>query len=729
MGVVSGLGDPESSQNMDEPQNSTSLSRRVYRFGSFELRTETGELSKRGIRLRLQAKPLHILEALLAQPGELVRRETLCNRLWPGTYVDFESGLNTAVNRLRGALGDSADSPRYIETLPRLGYRFISPVEVIEETDPVPAELVPSTQSAAAQTLAARSSPPAALESRLNSAQHPFLKPLSLLAAAGLAAASILGFAYLRPQANTPHPQPKFQELTFRSGRIDNARFSPGPGKVVYTARWRPGERGTYLLDLTDGNSRILPFVSGTLEAVSSRSDLLFASAKSLRANSASALLRVPIAGGKAQIIAEQSNAADLDRSGQKLAIVRQNGSASSVEFPPGHVIYKSAGWISSLRIAPCGTVLAFLEHPISDDDAGYVRIARLNGTSRLMTGEWSSIDGLAWSPSGGEIWFTASKTGGARSLYAVSDKAVLRRISNSPLSLRVLDISTSGRTLVSLDNYRVTMMAALPGSAGEADLSKYDFSFVEDISSDGKLVLFTEGGDGGGRHYTAFVYNQQSHETLRVGAGRGVALSPDGKSVLLIDPEDRSMLTLMPIGASQPKKISGAGFQYQWARFAGRDGKMLLVGGSYGENPLITATQRVDHGKPTKLDFVPYMDHVAVSRDGLRLAGVTPNGDCVAVDVTTGKLQNAIPRSAAVPVAWSADGQSLFVLSSAGVPGDVLRVNVKTGEWALWKSVGPKEVTGFVGLANAVAVPELNAYAYSAAWELSRLYVVDGWS
>ena len=102
---------------------------RVLQFGAFELRTDTGEVRKHGTRVRLQGKPLQLLQALLDRPGDVVSRDELRERLWAAdTFVDFESGLNTAVNRLRLALGDSADHPRYVETLARNGYRFISPV-------------------------------------------------------------------------------------------------------------------------------------------------------------------------------------------------------------------------------------------------------------------------------------------------------------------------------------------------------------------------------------------------------------------------------------------------------------------------------------------------------------------------------------------------------------------------------------------------------------------------
>src|SRR5215813_5492423 len=102
----------------------------VVQFGIFELNRKAGELRKHGARIRLQPKPMQILCALLERPGEIVTRDELKARLWPDdTFVDFESGLNTAVNRLRLALGDSAEHPRYIETEARSGYRFIAPVE------------------------------------------------------------------------------------------------------------------------------------------------------------------------------------------------------------------------------------------------------------------------------------------------------------------------------------------------------------------------------------------------------------------------------------------------------------------------------------------------------------------------------------------------------------------------------------------------------------------------
>ena len=119
-------------------------------FGPFEYNDLSGDLSKYGTRLRLQGKPLQILSFLVNRPGQIISRDELQRHLWEGTtFVDFEQGLNSAVNKLRQTLGDSADQPRYVETLPGQGYRFIAPIQrasthaVLEMTAPSPLRIEP----------------------------------------------------------------------------------------------------------------------------------------------------------------------------------------------------------------------------------------------------------------------------------------------------------------------------------------------------------------------------------------------------------------------------------------------------------------------------------------------------------------------------------------------------------------------------------------------------------
>ncbi|HEV3205995.1 MAG TPA: winged helix-turn-helix domain-containing protein [Terriglobales bacterium] len=121
---------------MSSPQSHSA--RKVVRFGVFEADLVAGELRKNGGRIRLQEQPFQLLALLLERPGEVVTREELRQKLWPAdTFVDFDHSLNTAVNKLREALGDSASSPRYVETLARRGYRFLGQVDRTEAGNPV----------------------------------------------------------------------------------------------------------------------------------------------------------------------------------------------------------------------------------------------------------------------------------------------------------------------------------------------------------------------------------------------------------------------------------------------------------------------------------------------------------------------------------------------------------------------------------------------------------------
>lgn len=118
---------------------------RRYRFGAFEADAATGELRRQGLRVKLNAQPFQVLFMLLDRAGELVTREDISRELWPeGTFVDYEHGVNSAVNRIREALGDTASSPRYVETLARRGYRFLTPVERIAGNEDVPPAESPS---------------------------------------------------------------------------------------------------------------------------------------------------------------------------------------------------------------------------------------------------------------------------------------------------------------------------------------------------------------------------------------------------------------------------------------------------------------------------------------------------------------------------------------------------------------------------------------------------------
>ena len=169
--------------------------RGAVRFGAFELDPTSGELRKRGVLIRLRDRPLQVLLALLERPGEVITRKELQERLWPdGTIVEFENGINNAISRLREALGDSADAPRYIETLPRRGYRFLAPLEAIspDSTEPAVAATPASGVVPASGEPAPRATP---------SWRYPLIAGIG----AAVIVASILGINWARPGPAVPH--------------------------------------------------------------------------------------------------------------------------------------------------------------------------------------------------------------------------------------------------------------------------------------------------------------------------------------------------------------------------------------------------------------------------------------------------------------------------------------------------------------------------------------------
>lgn len=131
---------------------------RRYRFAAFEADAGTGELRRQGLRIKLNTQPFQVLTMLLERPGELLTRDEIARELWPeGTFVDYEHGVNSAINRIREALGDTAGNPRFVETLARRGYRFIAPVERIgaemESSTPRPDPIEPAITSASREPL------------------------------------------------------------------------------------------------------------------------------------------------------------------------------------------------------------------------------------------------------------------------------------------------------------------------------------------------------------------------------------------------------------------------------------------------------------------------------------------------------------------------------------------------------------------------------------------------
>ena len=214
---------------MDETLQST----RIIRFGSFEVDVQAGELRKSGLKLKLSGQPFQVLAILLERPAEVVTREELQKRLWPDTFVDVDHNLNTAINKIREALGDSAESPRFVETLPRRGYRFVAPVEGASVGKITPEVLNGGVLKHES-------------ESRWN-------LRLAILSAASLLLAGVGFFVYSRRGVSGPPKQRTLTRVTFDDGLQVGVTWSPDGRYIAYSSD-RAGKFDIWVQQVSGGD-------------------------------------------------------------------------------------------------------------------------------------------------------------------------------------------------------------------------------------------------------------------------------------------------------------------------------------------------------------------------------------------------------------------------------------------------------------------------------------------
>jgi DNA-binding winged helix-turn-helix (wHTH) protein/WD40 repeat protein len=681
--------------------------RSSIRFGVFELDLQAGVLRKNGIRIRCQEQPLQILAALAERPGELVTREELRRRVWPqDTFVDFDHALNTAIKKIRAALNDDADSPRYIETVPRRGYRLITPVE----SEPgLPPAVAPPIRD-----------------------KHQKLFALSGIAIATLA---ILGFTWrLVPRHGDGSTSSQFQRLTFDLTELGDARFTPDGASVVYSAGWHPHAVNIYSQRLAAPGRQQLGITNSMLLAISPQAELavlgLAANPDSPRSEMGmtGTLARVLLNGLAPRELLPDAEAADWSPNGG-LAVVRRIGNKARLEFPIGHVLYENSGCITTPRFSPTGDSIAFLDHPVATDDRGSVAIVDLNGNKRTLSGFWESLRGLAWSPHGEEVWFAATRSGVTRVLYAVTSNGSERQVMTVPGGLSLRDISHEGRVLISRDNERVGIEFVDSSKSEPRDLSWEDLSMATDISPDGKRILFGAEGENSGFSYQVGLRPTDGSAPVILGQGVAQSLSPDGKWALSVMPPPNDQIVLLPTGAGSPKTLERGAvehYSFKGAKWFPDAKQIVFVGSEAGHGPRCYV-QSVEAGRPRA--FTP---------EGMMLCSVSSGGRILALsEDSQAHLYNSQYSEQPekefkfepdeFPSGWTSDGRSLYVIQTSRLPAAIERFEIASGHRTLWKQLPLPPARTENKSEGVVITPDGRSYAYTFSNHSSDLYVVQG--
>jgi len=521
------------------------------------------------------------------------------------------------------------------------------------------------------------------------------------------------------PEAGVPVD---YARLTYRYGRINSARLA-GDGKtVVYSAEWGSEPNRLFSTQAGSPDSLTLAYPNADIASVSSSGELALILNRRILVGYArvGTLARASLTGGAARAVLEDVQDADWLPDGSGFAAIRYVDKRYRLEFPAGKPVYDTAGYISDVRVSPDGALAAFVDHPILGDDRGSIAVIDRNGKRTGIPGDYSSAQGIAWAASGKEIWFTAADRGNACGLFAATVGGTPRVVLRVPGSVHLGDIGRDGKVLLWQAGARSGIVGRLAGDATDRDLSWFDWSTVPRLSSDGKTLLLTEEGDGGGADYSVFVRGTDGGPAVRLGSGLGVALSPDGKWVLTVrlNPNP-GQYVLLPTGAGESKVLTHDDLAHGLGWFSA-DGTHIVFSASAP-------------GRPPRMYRQDLVGGTAEPRTPENVTGPpSPDGTLVPFEgklyPTGGGEPRPIPglEPADQVEAWSGDSKSLFVRQLPDAGGaKIFRLDIATGRRALLHDI--RVTPGTRSGVWLTITPDGASYFYSYLTSQADLFLVTG--
>jgi hypothetical protein len=538
---------------------------------------------------------------------------------------------------------------------------------------------------------------------------------LAIVLAAGIAAIEV---------ARTRRVEPLYERLTFRRGTLSSARFGPA-GEVTYGAAWDGGPRRSYVMHPGETVARAFDLPDRTIgQKILTTGELVVL----VRRDTDSVLGLTPANGGTPREIVEGISWADVSPDGTRIAVIR-SGPEDRVELPPGHEIARAAAKLNFLRLSPAGDRVAFLSHPVPGDDRGEVVTVDTAGKRTVLSQDWASLEGLAWSADGREVWFTGAKVGADSTLNAVSLSGAERVVTRGPGRLVLHDIRKDGAVLLERATRRTELRGRFGPAAAERDLSWLDLSMVTDLSADGRTVVFSESGEGGGAGYGVFTRATDGAPPVRLGEGRAMTISPDGRWVLTIPLFGEPRIVALPTGAGAPRTL-GLGFaRHAWAGWFPDSRRVVFTAAPAGQ-PMRAYVQDLEGGPTRPVTGEIGMGPSFVTPDSQRLlvrtAGAT--GQWQLYPLAGGAPEPAPLKTYDRPLGFTPDGRALFVSpwSETGPPV-IERVDVSTGARSLWTEVHVEDKAGAGPMLPIVITPDGQSYAFSVHRVLSELYLVHG--
>ncbi len=521
-----------------------------------------------------------------------------------------------------------------------------------------------------------------------------------------------------------------YSQLTFRKGSISSARFTPDGESVVYSAAWDGGPVELFSTRPGSPESRPLGMASAEILSVSASGEmaLLLDPHFTLGFQRTGTLARAPLAGGVPRQVLGDVQDADWSPDGQGFAVARAVEGRYRLEYPIGKVLYETEHWLSTPRFSRDGKRIGFIDHPLTGDNRGRVAVVDLSGNMKPLTEPFSAAEGLAWSPSGDEIWFTAGKTGNVQALYAVDLSSAQRIVDGAPASLGLQDVSPAGRILLTRSDGRRGMIGLAPDEETERDLSWLDWSRPSALSADGHWLLFEEQGQGGGPDYSVYLRKTDGSPAVKLGEGYSLALSPDGQWAATVPVDDPHRIVIVSRGAGQARTLT-LDLSVRRARWL-PDGERLLINGSEaGHLPRLFLVD-LRGGAPRPITPEGVVFDGALSRDGESFAAAIEGGEAKIYSVNGGEPRPipGIGKDDKI-LSWSGDGRSLFVARTRELPVRIQRLDLATGQKHPWKNLMPFDSAGLLDIGFIQLSEDGQSYVFSFRRILSTLYLAQGLS
>ena len=552
------------------------------------------------------------------------------------------------------------------------------------------------------------------------------------IALAGLVAVAAGFAAWLlrRPPGLT-----SFVPLTHDRGTVSAARFVPGTSEVIYSASWGGQPEQWYTRRVDQPSVRTISGCEGVLSAVSRDGEALgLARPVLMHGQMTGSLYSLPTAGGSPRELADdQVWGGDLGSAkSDAAAILGTYGAEIRLEWPLGHVVYRSPNTLRSLRIQG-DRLVVFQEKQGTVEEGAILVIEREGRTSELV--HVQGFTGLAWGPSGDEVWISTYQDGQSR-ILAVDMKGHQRALLQHAGRLELQDVNSHGSVLAGLHTYQRQTFGRRAGEASDRDLGWLDAQTTAGMSADGARVLLTKTGEWSlieGPVYLRFMEGR-APQRLDVEGTQQPWLSTDGRLAVTVSRGPRISVTLAPTGPGVPRSFPLPDFVFgDMQAQLSADGKTAFVWGRRKGDPYSVYVLETDSGAVRRISkeaVTIFLSQSWCSPDGRWLACVdaTPGMSIVVFHPDGSEMRKFgwLQKGEAIS-GWGPDSVSLIVWDRNRVPALVEQLDLASGRRTELLELVPPDPAGVSGIQGVFVALDGKTYAYNVVRKLSQLYLIEG--